>query len=531
MIIHPANIIYENKTYTYKYISIEMTVGGFLQLTTYQQDGVDFTMQNPNITFFKSVFKKSTNFAQENIRVNFKHTSPTDFFKPMIFSVEMDNIGHILNDIHLMIDVPMFYQNMELKPQWIEDIGIHMIDEVRLTIGGDIIQRFSGDWLSIYYRRKMKWEKYNLIKPNINIPLSISPNIYLNPSTTLTVPIPFWFTKDTGQGFPLMCLEYGKMLIEITLKPISQWMTIIEPNQLSPYYGKRVAPYYGKRTAAERPDIIDKIIGLQYPTEHFHFYINTNVSFLDKDELDKIVANTHDYLIEQIDEVVLNDIVSDTATITLNKRQGLKEIWLFGRRNDSYSRNDYANYTTETTVNELQVPYAYLGACYTPTSFLQQYWRYYYMDMKQIPVSHIIESFRIMIDDKERTTDLTHEYASTVQPYQSVLNNYLSIPGLLYYSFSLNPDEFQPSGFYNFARVVNAQIQLKLTQRPPPRPTVSTLNPAIIQHLSKNTGEFKPYVSTSTTANFAWMYQIRAELVFYNILRITSGICEVLLRR
>jgi hypothetical protein len=501
-----------------------MTVGGFLQLTTYQQDGVDFTMQNPNITFFKSVFKKSTHFAQENIRVNFKHTTPTDFFKPMIFSLEMDNIGHILNDIHLMIDVPMFYQNTGLKPQWIEDVGIHMIDEVRLTIGGDIIQRFSGDWLAIYYRRKMKWEKYTQIKPSINIPTSISPNIYLNPSTTLTIPIPFWFSKDTGQGFPLMCLEYGKMLIEITLKPISQWLTIIEPNQLSPYYGKRVAPYR---------DIIPEVIKLQYPIEHFHFYLNANVSFLEKDELDKILASAHDYLIEQIDEVVVNDIVSDTVTISINKRQGLKEIWLFGRRNDSYSRNDYTNYTTETVENELQVPYEYLNSRYTPTSFLQQYWRFYYMDMKQIPVSHLIQSFHIIIDDKDRTAELTHEYTSAVQPYQAVLNNYLPVPGLLYYSFSLNPEEFQPSGFYNFARVSNAQIQLKLTQRPPPRPVVSTLNQPILQYISQNTGEFKPYVHgiASAKANFAWTYQIRAELVFYNILRIKSGICEVLLRK
>jgi len=503
-----------------------MTVGGFLQLTTYQQDGVDFTMQNPNITFFKSVFKKSTNFAQENIRVNFKHTPPPDFFKPMIFFVEMDNIGHILNDIHLIIDVPMFRQNTQLKPQWIEDIGIHMIDEVRVTIGGDIIQRFSGDWLSIYYRRKMKWEKYNQIKPNINIPLSISPNMYLNPAITLTVPIPLWFSKDTGQGFPLMCLEYGKMLIEITLKPISYWMTIIEPNRSSPYYGKRVAPYR---------DIIPELIGIQSPNEKFHFYLNANVSFLEQNELTKILGSAHDYTIEQIDEIVLNDVVGDTALISINKRQGLKEIWLFGRRNDSYSRNDYINYTTETVENELQVPYEYLISPYTPTSFLEQYWRFYYMDMNQIPVRHIIESFRIMIDNKERTTDLTHEYTSAVQPYQAVLNNYLPIPGLLYYSFSLNPEEFQPSGFYNFARVNNAQIQLKLTQRPPPRPVVASLQPTTLQHISKDTGEFKPYVRGTTSivdkANFAWMYQIRAELVFYNILRIKSGICEVLLRK
>ena len=147
--------------------------------------------------------------------------------------------------------------------------------------------------------------------------------------------------------------------------------------------------------------------------------------------------------------------------------------------------------------------------------------------MKQIPVSHIIQSFRIMIDDKERTTDVTHEYTGAVQPYQAALHNYLPMPGLLYYSFSLNPEEFQPSGFYNFARVNNAQIQLILTQRPPPRPVVSTLNPTILQYISQNTGEFKPY----TSANFAWMVQIRAELVFYNILRIKSGICEVLLRK
>ena len=503
-----------------------MTVGGFLQLTTYQQDGVDFTMQNPNITFFKSVFKKSTNFAQETIRVNFKHTPPSNFFKPMTFSVEMDNIGHILNDIHLIIDIPMFHQNTQLKPQWVEDIGIHMIDEVRVTIGGDIIQRFSGDWLSIYYRRKMKWEKYNQIKPNINVPSSISPNIYLNPSTVLTVPIPFWFSKDTGQGFPFMCLEYGKMLIEITLKPISQWMTIIESNPASPYYGKRVAPYQ---------DTITDLIELQHPNEKFHFYLNANVSFLEKDELDKILSSTHDYLIEQIEEIVLHDVAGDTASISINKRQGLKEIWLFGRRNDSYSRNDYMNYTTETVENELQVPLEYLNSPYTPTSFLEQYWRFYYMDMHQIPVRHIIESFRIMIDDKERTMDLTHEYTSAAQPYQAVLNNYAHIPGLLYYSFSLNPDEFQPSGFYNFARVSNAQIQLILAQRPPPRPLVASLQPTVLQHITKSTGEFKPYdfgtTSTPAKANFAWMYQIRAELVFSNLLRIKSGICEVLLRK
>jgi hypothetical protein len=323
-----------------------------------------------------------------------------------------------------------------------------------------------------------------------------------------------------------MCLEYGKMLIEITLKPISYWMTIIEPNRSSPYYGKRVAPYR---------DIIPELIGIQSPNEKFHFYLNANVSFLEQNELTKILGSAHDYTIEQIDEIVLNDVVGDTALISINKRQGLKEIWLFGRRNDSYSRNDYINYTTETVENELQVPYEYLISPYTPTSFLEQYWRFYYMDMNQIPVRHIIESFRIMIDNKERTTDLTHEYTSAVQPYQAVLNNYLPIPGLLYYSFSLNPEEFQPSGFYNFARVNNAQIQLKLTQRPPPRPVVASLQPTTLQHISKDTGEFKPYVRGTTSivdkANFAWMYQIRAELVFYNILRIKSGICEVLLRK
>ena len=47
-------------------------------------------------------------------------------------------------------------------------------------------------------------------------------------------------------------------------------------------------------------------------------------------------------------------------------------------------------------------------------------------------------------------------YFSKIQPYQNG-RNYMK--GVYSYSFSLNPNEFQPSGSMNFSRIDNASLK------------------------------------------------------------------------
>ena len=207
-----------------------------------------------------------------------------------------------------------------------------IIDEITLSIGGEIIQSFSNDWMNVYYKRYFTYEEYLSSKKMINIHPSPHSSKYLNTFNKLYIYLPFYFSKQNGLNVPLMNLKYQDITINITLKPISNWLTIIEQNKNSPYYGKRIKPYGEYITLIKNG--IDKTRG-----ESFHFSLETHVIFLEKDELNNITYSQHDYLIENINEIIINDISDKDTFVKLNQRLPLKEFWLVAMRNDIYSRN------------------------------------------------------------------------------------------------------------------------------------------------------------------------------------------------
>jgi len=217
--------------------------GGFLQITTYQQDGGDFTNSQPQITFFKSVFKQFTNFAIENVTVQFNRYTDPDWENPSEYISRIDNIGHLLCNIYLRVDIPQILQDDNLKLKWTNNLGIHLIDNIQLIIGGEIIQEFSSDWINIYYKRYLQYEKYQQALSQINIDNTPDKKKILNNPSILYIYLPFYFSKDWGLSIPFLNLEYQSMYFKVRIKPIKQWITIIENKKDSPYYGKRIAPY------------------------------------------------------------------------------------------------------------------------------------------------------------------------------------------------------------------------------------------------------------------------------------------------
>lgn len=493
--------------------------GGTLQIASYHVDGPDFTTINPNITYFKSVHKRYTNFSIENILVNFNKYDDFNFNEKMSFNCNLDNIGHLLNNVYLYIEIPTFFQNELLKIKWIDDIGINMIDEITLSIGGEIIQSFSNDWINVYYKRYLPYEKYLSLKRMINMEPSPDPIKYLNTFNKLYIYLPFYFSKQNGLNVPLMNLKYQNIMINITLKPISNWITIIEQNKNSPYYRKRIKPYGEYITQIK--NVIDKSRG-----ESFHFSLETHVIFLEKDELNNITYSQHDYLIENISEIIINDVSELDTFVKLNQRLPLKEFWLIAMRNDIYSRNTWGQYSNfeNNYEGDLSLPRNSLESIYTPKQFLYQYWDDIKDNTNSIISKNIIKSVKIIIDKNDRTIDLSTNYLLYVTPYQHKLN-YNVEDQIYYYSFSLDPLLYQPSGFFNLDRSSDFIIKISLNNVPPKKP----LNTFLLQTINKppNKDEYQPYSNES----FAWKYTFKLILINYNILRINSGMADLLIRK
>jgi len=505
--------------------------GGLLQLTTYQQDGGDMTNNKPQITFFKTVYKRFTNFAMENIEVNFNQYTEPNWDTPFEMFSRLDNIGHLLSKIYLKVSVPQLNRSVDpalaLDVQWNPDCGMHIIDRVQFLIGGEIIQDFSSDWINIYYKRYIPYESFLQSKSLLNIQESPNRQSVINMQSDMYVLLPLYFSKEWSLSLPFLNIEYQSIYIKIIIKPLKQWLTIVEKQPTNPFFGKRVAPY---------GPYIETL--KQMAKGKFIFSMNIHCGFLENNEFQKLRSSSIHYLIDQTSEIVQQDLIDGMVSISLFQRIPLKEIWILPYRNDTYSRNTWCNYSTldrfEDKDGDLQKPISYVMSRMTPTNFLQQY-HLFYTQNGIIPKHNIIEHVSLILDEQVRFKNLSAEHLAFVQP--QIHNYYFNTTDFLYnYSFAINPLQYQPSGFLNLERINTARLDIQLTTPPPPKPTAlvaqKTINAGggsqpIKTLYQPHANEFTPYYN----ADYAYKYNIKIILVNFNILQLKSGMAGLMFKK
>lgn len=127
------------------------------------------------------------------------------------------------------------------------------------------------------------------------------------------------------------------------------------------------------------------------------------------------------------------------------------------------------------------------------------------------PLGTYAESFsplfsaKLQLNGHDRMNERMGSYYNQVQPYSTVGSR--PIAGLNLFSFSLRPQEHQPSGTCNFSRIDNATLQLSFKAAATGATTV-----ADVQDESTT-------VAAATKLNALKVYAVN-----YNVLRIASGI-------
>ena len=87
---------------------------------------------NPQITFFKVVYRRHTNFALEAIEQTFNGT--VDFGRKVSCTVSRN--GDLIHKVYLQVDLPAVTGTAF---GWAENIGHTLIDYVNIEIGGQEI--------------------------------------------------------------------------------------------------------------------------------------------------------------------------------------------------------------------------------------------------------------------------------------------------------------------------------------------------------------------------------------------------------
>lgn len=195
---------------------------GEIILVSYGEENIVLS-ENPQISFFKIMYRRYTNFSIETIQTNFLYN--TKFGNK--YTVEIPKIGDLLNKMWLVLElpeIPLVYKfdntiDNKIKFKWTKKLAYAIIDYIEIEIGSQIISKQWGEWMNVL--DELNWNNFN---SSLDEYIGNTPDLttykYLNKnfeSKTLYIPLFFWFCNNSGASLPLLCLEYNTIRFNIQL--------------------------------------------------------------------------------------------------------------------------------------------------------------------------------------------------------------------------------------------------------------------------------------------------------------------------
>jgi hypothetical protein len=465
-----------------------------MQLVAYGAQDVYLTA-NPQITFFKVVYRRHTNFAMESIEQVFNGAA--DFGRKVTATISRN--GDMIHKTYLRVQLPTVTVQPNATFRWLNWVGHILIDTVEIEIGGQRIDKHYGDWLHIW-NELTQTAGHQLGYANMvgNIPQLINPVVNSGnssisvPGQILYIPLEFWWNRNPGLALPLIAMQYHEVKLNIELSRATDC-----------YWSARTVTANSVTTLVTDLSTAAVTVPAIPSASLFVDYI-----YLDTDERRRFAQSAHEYLIEQV------QFTGDESTsqlynkIKLNFNHPTKElIWVvqpddnvsedapYGKQwfnyTDAYDMSYDPSFVYNSAVDisvsgsaAAGLPGVAAGGAngvYLPTSF----------DGGDNPVSQAL----LQLNGHDRFSARDGRYFSLVQPYQHHEN--VPTQGINVYSFALKPEEHQPSGTCNFSRIDSATLNVTLTNK-----------------------SVQKTVSNVTSSRSA---KIRVYAVNYNVLRIMSG--------
>ena len=181
--------------------------GGLMQLVAYGAQDI-YLSGNPQITFFKVVYRRHTNFSMESIEQTFNGNP--DFGKKVTCPISRN--GDLIHRIYLQAELP---SDPSSSTNW---AGHKLIKSVEVEIGGQRIDKHYADWLHIWNeltQTEGHWDGYKLMVNGSDSLTEFPSNRTDVTNNVLFIPLQFWFCRNPGLALPLIALQYHEVKINL----------------------------------------------------------------------------------------------------------------------------------------------------------------------------------------------------------------------------------------------------------------------------------------------------------------------------
>lgn len=369
-------------------------MGGLIQLVATGAQNVYLT-GDPQISFFKTVFKRHTNFSMECIEQNI-NGEPSNSGTS---SITISRSGDLVREVFLEGDT-VGTKNWDRDNVYPAE---RMISSCELTIGGQQIDVHYQRWWRLFSELYHGESKKTLYSKLVNSE---------EDSTKVYLPFIFFFNRHPGLALPLIALQYHEVRLDIT------WT-----NQVSNYFDVTTIKCWA------------------------------NYIFLDTKERNLFARKSHAYLIEQVQYTGAAPVVKNGPTnVRLFYDHPVKEIiwcfdegssdgrflWNFTGRNEEV----FCDVRRYSVLSPNPQPHESLGVVrFEDNESLGE--------VRDGPLS----TFKLLFNGADRFGTQAGKYFNQIQPFDHHSGN--PMPGIYSYSFALKPELLQPSGTCNFSRIDN----------------------------------------------------------------------------
>ena len=467
--------------------------GGLMQLISYGSENTYLT-GNPQITFFKTVYRRHTNFAMEYIEQYFTTLPNFSANSETIATVKIERNADLMYDCYLLYDLPAIYSTSLFSFRWVNNVGLRVINYVEIFVNGQVLDKQYGMWMYIWNEISLplsKRDAYNKLVGNTSE--LTSPKNYHGfyqdtnsvpsiPTSRLYIPLEFWFCKNPGLAIPLIALQYTEITINVHFNPLNDLFLIkhldIEYSPNEPLVLVNFIQNHIYSTPAQQTEAEAFIPIVQNSSSLIWYYINgtltpgnwlentdilVNYIYLDNDERRKFASISHEYLITQLFRVTEGNLNGNGNVIEFKLQHPVKDIiWVY-QRDDADTKNDWNNFTNQiinykySTVDNDNYTDSQIAE-FKKLSEVSNINPFYnglfnnYID--------IMYSSRFIFNGKDRFSERDFNFFNALIPYKYDTNS--PVNGIYSYPFALYPEKNQPSGDCNFSRVNKFQINMAL---------------------------------------------------------------------
>lgn len=394
---------------------------GFIDLATYDEQERYMYGGDDSTAYFVRDTRKATWFTQVPVCLS-KASGSADFGQQ--WSVSISRAGDYLLQVWLRVTIPTVQlksdSSSSLRLRWTRNLLHNLISECAITFNDLVAARFDNyhlDFWSAFTVPAGKVNGYNNMIGNFDDLIQPHSKADAIPSYTLNLPLPFFFTRDSGVALPTAAIPYNDMRITFVFRQWQQLLVVDDVSNPSSVVSRSVSS----------SDLVS--------TPSLTAQVWANYAIVSNDERKRMACAPRDILIEQVQTAPIqafNPSQNARPSYDIRFSHAIKVLF-FAVRNRTVD-NEWSNYTAVSPV--------------VSSSFV---------DFNPPDAVDPIVQTSIVYENTQRLAQMGSDYFSLVQPYYHAPVIPLNT-GYHMYSYSLDFICLDPMGSTNFGKLTNVSI-------------------------------------------------------------------------